>query len=104
VFNIIKLYEWIIKNHHHEFIFPKDDESLSFGIILNFMNKIRDNNLTMKDLIIKINKMNIAKTSKNYFDRTRTKEISKEKEESIIPNIFGNKSYTLQKLYNYISI
>ena len=104
VFNIIKLYEWIIKNHHHEFIFPKDDESLSFGIILNFMNKIRDNNLTMKDLIIKINKMNIAKTNKNYFEKNHPKEISKEKEESIIPNLFGNKSYTLQKLYNYISI
>ena len=104
VFNIIKLYEWIIKNHHHEFIFPKDDESFSLGIILNFMNKIRDNNLTMKDLIIKINKMNIAKTNKNYFEKNHPKEISKEKEESIIPNLFGNKSYTLQKLYNYISI
>ena len=53
VFNIIKLYEWIIKNYHHEFIFPKDDESLTLEIIINFMNKIRDNNLTMKDLITK---------------------------------------------------
>ena len=28
------------------------------------MNKIRDNNLTMKDLITKINKMIVAKTDK----------------------------------------
>ena len=107
VFNIIKLYEWIIKNHHLEFIFPKDDESLSLEIIINFMNKIRDNNLTMKDLIIKINKLNIAKTDKYYFTKqrsVRSKEISKEKEDPFIPNLFGNKSYTLQKLYNYISI
>ena len=71
------------------------------------MNKIRDNNLTMKDLIIKINKMNIAKTDKYYFTKSRSlrgKEISKEKEDPFIPNLFGNKSYTLQKLYNYMSI
>ena len=107
VFNIIKLYEWIIKNYHHEFIFPKDDESLSLEILINLMNKIRDNNLTMKDLIIKINKMNIAKTDKYYFTKSRSlrgKEISKEKEDPFIPNLFGNKSYTLQKLYNYMSI
>ena len=107
VFNIIKLYEWIIKNYYHEFIFPKDDESLSLQIIISFMNKIRDNNLTMKDIIIKINKMTVAKTDKNYFNKsraTRIQEISKEKEDPYIPNLFGNKSYTLQKLYNYITI
>ena len=107
VFNIIKLYEWIIKNYHHEFIFPKDDESLTFQMIINFMNKIRDNNLTMKDIIIKINKMNVAKTDKDYFNKSRkikSKEISKEKEDPFVLNLFGNKSYTLQKLYNYISI
>ena len=107
VFNIIKLYEWIIKNNYHEFIFPKDDESLSLQIIISFMNKIRDNNLTMKDIIIKINKMTVAKTDKNYFNKTRAKksqEISKEKEDPYIPNLFGNKSYTLQKIYNYITI
>ena len=107
VFNIIKLYEWIIKNYHHEFIFPKDDESLTLEIIINFMNKIRDNNLTMKDLITKINKMIVAKTDKSFFDKNRNlrrKEISKEKDDGIITNLFGNKSYTLQKLYNYMSI
>ena len=107
VFNIIKLYEWIIKNYHHEFIFPKDDESLSLEILMNFMNKIRDNNLTMKDLIIKINKMNVAKTDKSFFTKNRnqrSKEISKEKDDGIMANLFGNKSYTLQKLYNYMSI
>ena len=36
------------------------------------MNKIRDNNLTMKDIIIKINKMNVAKTDKNYFTKSKT--------------------------------
>ena len=107
VFNIIKLYEWIIKNYHHEFIFPKDDESLTLEILINFMNKIRDNNLTMKDLIIKINKMNVAKTDKSYFSKNRnlrSKEVSKEKDDGIMVNLFGNKSYTLQKLYNYMSI
>ena len=56
---------------------------------------------------IKINKMNIAKTDKYYFTKSRSlrgKEISKEKEDPFIPNLFGNKSYTLQKLYNYMSI
>ena len=107
VFNIIKLYEWIIKNYHHEFIFPKDEESLCLEILINLMNKIRDNNLTMKDLIIKINKMNVAKTDKYYFNKRqniKNQEISKERDEGIITNIFGNKSYTLQKLYNYMSI
>ena len=107
VFNIIKLYEWIIKNYYHEFIFPKDDESLSLQIIISFMNKIRDNNLTMKDIIIKINKMTVAKTDKNYFTKSRkvrSQEISKEKEDPYLPNLFGNKSYTLQKVYNYITI
>ena len=107
VFNIIKLYEWIIKNYYHEFIFPKDDESLSLQIIISFMNKIRDNNLTMKDIIIKINKMNVAKTDKNYFTKSKTsrsQQLSKEKEDPYVPNLFGNKSYTLQKIYNYITI
>ena len=107
VFNIIKLYEWSIKNYHHEFIFPKDEESLCLEILINLMNKIRDNNLTMKDLIIKINKMNVAKTDKYYFNKRqniKNQEISKERDEGIITNIFGNKSYTLQKLYNYMSI
>ena len=107
VFNIIKLYEWIIKNYHHEFIFPKDDESLTLEIIVNFMNKIRDNNLTMKELITKINKMIVAKTDKSFFDKNRNlrrKEISKEKDDGVMTNLFGNKSYTLQKLYNYMSI
>ena len=107
VFNIIKLYEWIIKNYYHEFIFPKDDESLSLQILISFMNKIRDNNLSMKDLIIKINKMTVAKTDKNYFNMSRTarsQQISKEKEDPYIQNLFGNKSYTLQKMYNYNSI
>ena len=107
IFNIIKLYEWIIKNYYHEFIFPKDDESLSLQIIISFMNKIRDNNLSMKDIITKINKMTVSKTDKNYFKKTRaskSQEISKEKEDPYLPNLFGNKSYTLQKLYNYITI
>ena len=107
VFNIIKLYEWIIKNYYHEFIFPKDDESLSLQIIISFMNKIRDNNLIMKDLVIKINKMIVAKTDKNYFTKSkisRSQQISKEKEDPYLSNLFGNKSYILQKLYNYITI
>jgi hypothetical protein len=71
------------------------------------MNKIRDNNLSMKDLIIKINKMTVAKTDKNYFNMSRTarsQQISKEKEDPYIQNLFGNKSYTLQKMYNYNTI
>jgi hypothetical protein len=71
------------------------------------MNKIRDNNLTMKDLVIKINKMTVAKTDKNYFTKSkisRSQQISKEKEDPYLSNLFGNKSYILQKLYNYITI
>ena len=107
VFNIMKLYEWIIKNYYHEFIFPKDDESLSLQVLISFLNKIRDNNLTMKDLIIKINKMSVAKTDKNYFTKSRTsrsQEISKEKEDPYYHDLFGNKSYILQKMYNYMTI
>ena len=107
VFNIIKLYEWLIKNYYHEFMFPKDDESLSLQIIISFMNKIRDNNLTMKDLVIKINKMPIAKTDKDYFKTSRIsriQQISKEKEDPYLPKLFGKKSYTMQKIYNYITI
>jgi hypothetical protein len=107
VFNIIKLYEWLIKNYYHEFMFPKDDESLSLQIIISFMNKIRDNNLTMKDLVIKINKMPIAKTDKDYFKTSRIsriQQISKEKEDPYLPKLFGKKSYTMQKIYNYVTI
>ena len=107
VFNIVKLYEWIIKNYYHEFIFPKDDESLSLQIIISFMNKIRDNNLTMKDLVNKINIMPVAKTDKDYFKTSRNsriQQISKEKEDPYLPKLFGKKSYTMQKVYNYITI
>ena len=51
--------------------------------------------------------MTVAKTDKNYFNRskaTRMKEISKEKDDSHLQSLLGNKSYTMQKLYNYISI
>jgi hypothetical protein len=71
------------------------------------MNKIRDNNLTMKDIVIRINKMNVSKTDKNYFNKPRTlrnQQLSKEREDSYTQNFLGNKSYTLQKVYNYLSI
>ena len=51
--------------------------------------------------------MTVAKTDKNYFTKSRkvrSQEISKEKEDPYLPNLFGNKSYTLQKVYNYITI
>jgi hypothetical protein len=51
--------------------------------------------------------MIVAKTDKSFFDKNRNlrrKEISKEKDDGVMTNLFGNKSYTLQKLYNYMSI
>ena len=71
------------------------------------MNKIRDNNLTMKDIVVRINKMNISKTDKNYFTKSKSSRnqlLSKEREDSFTQNFLGNKSYTLQKVYNYLSI
>ena len=105
VFDIVKLFEWLLKNKYEEFLFPKDDESLSMQMIISFMSKIRDNNLSMKDIIIKINKMTVAKTGNNTKSKLAKKQqIAKANSDQYHKNLFGNKSYTLQKVYNYITI
>ena len=91
IFNIVKLYEWIIVYNHREFLFPKNSESFTSTIIISFMSKIKENSETMKKIAIELNKMiniTIGEKSKNELGF----------------NLFANSSYNLNKMYNYISL
>ena len=96
VFNIVKLFEWLIKKDHVEFLFPKDDENASMSMIISLLNKIKDNCSSMKDISNKLISLNMN-TSK-----LKTNNIKNKKDIKINP--FGNKSFTLQKIYNFITI
>ena len=91
IFNIVKLYEWIIVYDHREFLFPKNSESFTSTIIISFMSKIKENSETMKKIALELNKM------KN------TSVVEKNKNEFGI-NLFENSCYNLNKMYNYISL
>ncbi len=41
IFNIVKLYEWLMKKEHIEFLFPKDDERTSISMLLSLLNNKR---------------------------------------------------------------
>ena len=91
VFNIVKLYEWLIINNHKEYLFPKNSESFTSTMIISFMSKIKENTDNMKQLVVEMNKMTVVpKDEKN-------------KNELKI-NVFGNSVYNVNKMYNYISI
>ena len=103
VFNLVKLFEWLIKKEFLEFLFPKDDESLTMQMILNFISKIRENSLNMKNLVIKINRMVVAKTKNSQKEDLYTvKNLNKKPEKA--QNPLGDKYYTLQKIYNFLGI
>ena len=91
VFNIVKLYEWLILNDHKEYLFPKNSESFTSKMIISFMSKIKENNEIMKKLVVEINKMSAVPA------------IEKNKPESRL-NYFGDSIYNLNKIYNYLSI
>ena len=91
IFNIVKLYEWIIVYDHREFLFPKNSESFTSTIIISFMSKIKDNSEIMKKIALELNRM------------INTSNFEKNKNEYGI-NLFANNAYTLNKMYNYISL
>ena len=91
IFNIVKLFEWIIVYDYREFLFPKNSESFTSTIIISFMSKIKENGQIMKNIALELNKM------------TNTSLNEKHKNESGI-NLFANSGYNLNKMYNYISI
>lgn len=91
VFNIVKLYEWLILNDHKEYLFPKNSESFTSKMIISFMSKIKENSEIMKKLVVEINKMSTVPS------------IEKNKPESRL-NYFGDSIYNLNKIYNYLSI
>ena len=91
VFNIVKLFEWLIINNHREYLFPKNSESFTSTIFVSFMSKIKENTETMKNLVIEMNKMTVVPKS----ERNRSE---------LKINLFGNNMYNMNKIYNYISI
>jgi hypothetical protein len=91
VFNIVKLFEWLVKSNHKEYLFPKNSESFTSSIIISFMSKTKENTENMKKLMIDINKMIVMSKSE------------KSKSEYKI-NVFGSNVYSLNKIYNFISI
>ena len=91
IFNIVKLFEWIIVYDHREFLFPKNSESFTSTIIISFMSKIKNNSEIMKGITLELNKMiHLSDTVKNKNDYGI--------------NIFANTGYNLNKMYNYISL
>jgi hypothetical protein len=91
IFNIVKLFEWIIVYDHREFLFPKNSESFTSTIIISFMSKIKNNSEIMKGIALELNKMiHLSDTVKNKNDYGI--------------NIFANTGYNLNKMYNYISL
>ena len=91
VFNIVKLFEWLIINNHREYLFPRNSESFTSSMIISFMSKIKENTDNMKELVIEMNKMSVVPKSE------------KNKAELKI-NLFGNSMYNMNKIYNFISI
>ena len=124
IFNIVKLYEWLMKKEHIEFLFPKDDECTSMTMLQSLLNKIRDNSIDMKNITIKINNMNVAHHTENYqfgknkikfknnnptysfrnVKQLREKEEQKTNNNKSNKNPLGDKYFTLQKVYNFITI
>lgn len=105
VFNIIKLFEWIMKKNYSEFLFPKDDESESMQMLISLLTKIRETNINMKTIILKIQKMNVSTSKKNLNVSNSSSNLSKRKKDlQAKPNVLGSSYYTLQKIYNFISI
>jgi len=91
IFNIVKLFEWLIISNHREYLFPKNSESFTSAMIISFMSKIKENTETMKNLVVEINKMTIVpKDEKNKAE--------------LKINVFGNNMYNMNKIYNYISV
>ena len=97
VFNIIKLFEWLIKKDHVEFLFPKDNETTCMTMVISLLNKIKENILSMKEITTKLNTMT------NATSKLKTNTTIKNKKDVKI-NQFGNKSFTLQKIYNFITV
>ena len=91
VFNIVKLFEWLIISNHREYLFPKNSESFTSTIFISFMSKIKENSEKMKELVIEMNKMTVV--PKNEKNKTELKI-----------NIFANNMYNMNKIYNYICI
>ena len=101
VFNIIKLFEWIMKKDYSTFLFPKDNEADTMQMLISLLTKIRETNVNMKNIIMKISQMSVSTAKKNEKNVNGAK---KKKEVYTKPNAFGNSFYTLQKIYNFISI
>ena len=101
VFNIIKLFEWIMKKDYSTFLFPKDNEADTMQMLISLLTKIRETNVNMKNIIMKISQMSASTAKKNEKNVNGAK---KKKEVYTKPNAFGNSFYTLQKIYNFISI
>ena len=97
VFNIIKLFEWLIKKEHIEFLFPKDNETTCMTMIISLLNKIKENIVSMKEITTKLN------TITNSTNKLKNNNTMKNKKDVKI-NPFGNKSFTLQKIYNFITV
>ena len=91
VFNIVKLFEWLIISNHREYLFPKNSESSTSSIIISFMSKTKENSENMKKLVIEMNKQTVIPKS----ERNKTE---------LRINVFGNSMYNMNKIYNYISI
>lgn len=125
VFNIIKLFEWIMKKNYYYFLFPTDNESEAMQMLISLLTKVREANINMRDIITEITKMNVSiKTTKLASGNSNTtltsstkgmktaRNISKSKKAntSSSQNInkpksaFSNSMYILQKIYNFISI
>ena len=91
VFDIVKLYEWLMLNNHKEFLFPKNSESFTSKMIVNFLSKVKENGEIMKKLVLELNRISAVPKSEKNNPESRI-------------NYFGNSIYNLNKIYNYISI
>ena len=91
VFNVVKLFEWLIINNHREYLFPKNSESFTSSMIISFMSKIKENTENMKKLVIEMNKMTVIPKSERNKSELKI-------------NVFANNMYNMNKIYNYISI
>ena len=91
VFNIVKLFEWLIKSNHKEYLFPKNRESFTSSIIISFMSKTKANAENMKKLILDINRMTVVPKSEKINSEFKV-------------NLFGNNVYNFNKIYNFMSI
>ena len=90
IFNIVKLFEWIIIYEYRDFLFPKKSESFTSTMIISFISKIKDHSELMKKTAIELYKISNISAG--------------EKHDDFGINLFANYSYNLIKMYNYLSL